>query len=143
MAKSGIKSSVMSKGAKSRSPVRSVARSATSSRHGAPAEPNDDDIIIVSRDSPGRGKTDWARVDALTDAEIDAQIKNDPDWSDDWNWGEAVLVIPPKKQAISIRLDEDVLDYFKHEGAGYQRRINAVLRSYMTQKKARKPKKRA
>ena len=78
-----------------------------------------------------------------TDEEIEAQIKNDPDFSDDWNWSEAVLVIPPKKQAISIRLDEDVLDYFKHEGAGYQRRINAVLRSYMTQKKAKKPKKRA
>ena len=36
---------------------------------------------------------------------------------------------------------EDVLDYFKREGEGYQRRINAVLRSYMQQKA--KPKKRA
>ena len=41
----------------------------------------------------------------------------------------------PKKKAISIRVDEDVLDYFKKEGAGYQRRINAVLRSYMQQKR--------
>jgi uncharacterized protein (DUF4415 family) len=90
-----------------------------------------------------KSETDWARVDALTDAEIEASIKNDPDWSDDWNWGEAVLVIPPKKKAISIRVDEDVLDYFKHEGAGYQRRINAVLRSYMQQKKAKTTKKRA
>jgi uncharacterized protein (DUF4415 family) len=100
-------------------------------------------IISARRDSPSRGKTDWARVDALTDAEIEASIKDDPDWSDDWNWGEAVLVIPPKKKAISIRVDEDVLDYFKHDGDGYQRRINAVLRSYMQQKQAKKPKKRA
>lgn len=100
-------------------------------------------ITIVSRDAPRTGKTNLDKLRNTTDAEIDAQIKNDPDFSDDWNWGEAVLVIPPKKQAISIRLDEDVLDYFKHEGAGYQRRINAVLRSYMTQKKAKKPKKRA
>jgi uncharacterized protein (DUF4415 family) len=81
-----------------------------------------------------KSQTDWARLDALTDEEIDASIANDPDWSDDWNWSEAVLVIPPKKKAISIRVDEDVLDYFKKEGAGYQRRMNAVLRSYMQQK---------
>jgi uncharacterized protein (DUF4415 family) len=85
-----------------------------------------------------KSETDWARLDALTDAEIDASIANDPDWSDDWNWGEAVLVIPPKKKAISIRVDEDVLDYFKKEGAGYQRRINAVLRSYMQQKRKKR-----
>ena len=138
MAKSGIKSLVISKGGKSRSSVHSVARSATSSRHDAPAGPNDEDITIVSRDSPSRGKTDWAALDALTDEEIEASIKNDPDWSDDWNWGDAVLVIPPKKKAISIRIDEDVLDYFKKEGAGYQRRMNAVLRSYMDQKKKKK-----
>ena len=72
----------------------------------------------------------------LTDEEIEASIANDPDWSDsDIDWSEAVLVIPPKKKAISIRVDEDVLDYFKHEGAGYQRRMNAVLRSYVEQKR--------
>ncbi|MCK9908383.1 BrnA antitoxin family protein [Microbacteriaceae bacterium K1510] len=86
--------------------------------------------------------TDWERLRRMTDAEIEASIKDDPDWSDDWNWSDAVLVIPPKKKAISIRVDEDVLDYFKNEGAGYQRRINAVLRSYMEQKK-NKTKKRA
>jgi uncharacterized protein (DUF4415 family) len=85
-----------------------------------------------------KSQTDWARLDALTDAEIDASIANDPDWSDDWNWSEAVLVIPPKKKAISIRVDEDVLNYFKQEGAGYQRRMNAVLRSYMQQKRKKR-----
>jgi uncharacterized protein (DUF4415 family) len=79
----------------------------------------------------------------LTDEDIEASIKDDPDWSDDWNWSEAVLVMPPKKKPISIRVDEDVLDFFKNEGGQYQRRINAVLRSYMDQKKARKNKKQA
>jgi uncharacterized protein (DUF4415 family) len=87
-----------------------------------------------------KSETDWARIDALTDEQIEASIKNDPDWSGDWNWGDAVLVIPPKKKAISIRVDEDVLDYFKTDGDGYQRRINAVLRSYMQQKKSKKKK---
>ncbi len=141
MVKSGIKSSGMSKAGKSRSFARSAARSAGSSRHGVPAGPSDENITIVSRDSPSRGKTDWAALDALTDEEIEASIANDPDWSDDWHWSDAVLVIPPKKKAISIRVDEDVLDYFKKKGAGYQRRMNAVLRSYMQQKG--KPKKRA
>ncbi|MGA8654174.1 MAG: BrnA antitoxin family protein [Xanthobacteraceae bacterium] len=85
-----------------------------------------------------KSETDWARLDAMTDEEIEASIANDPDWSDDWNWSKAVLVIPPKKKAISIRVDEDVLDYFKKEGAGYQRRINAVLRSYMQQKRKKR-----
>jgi uncharacterized protein (DUF4415 family) len=87
-----------------------------------------------------KGKTDWAAVDALTDKEIEAAVRNDPDAVPlNVDWSNAILVIPPKKKAISIRVDEDVLDYFKKEGAGYQRRINAVLRSYMQ----RKPKKRA
>ena len=83
--------------------------------------------------------TDWERLRQITDAEIDASIVNDPDWQEfkDLDWSNAVLVIPPKKKAISIRVDEDVLDYFKNEGTGYQRRINAVLRSYMEQKKSK------
>jgi uncharacterized protein (DUF4415 family) len=102
----------------------------------------DKNITVVSRDDPRRGKTDWAAVDALTDEEIEEAIRKDPDAVPlDFDWSEAVLVIPPKKKAISIRLDEDVLDYFKREGSGYQRRMNAVLRSYMQQK--RKGKKRA
>jgi uncharacterized protein (DUF4415 family) len=79
----------------------------------------------------------------MTDKEIEAAIANDPEWADFKNidWSNAVLVIPAKKKAISIRVDEDVLDFFKKDGEGYQRRMNAVLRSYMEQKK--KPKKSA
>jgi uncharacterized protein (DUF4415 family) len=89
-----------------------------------------------------KGKTDWARVDALTDEDIAKAVAIDPDAAPlDVDWSDAVLVIPTRKKAISIRVDEDVLDFFKKQGDGYQRRINAVLRSYMQQKA--KPKKRA
>ena len=89
-----------------------------------------------------KGKTDWAAVDALTDEQITEAVANDPDAVPlDLDWSEFVLVTPAKKKAISIRLDEDVLAYFKSEGDGYQRRMNSVLRSYMLQKA--KPKKRA
>lgn len=101
-------------------------------------------VHTITRKSGDRrkGKTDWKRFDAMTDEEIEAATENDPDWDEfkDVDWSDAVLVIPPKKKAISIRVDEDVLDFFKREGEGYQRRINAVLRSYMQQKA--KPKKR-
>ena len=62
-----------------------------------------------------KSETDWARFDAITDEEIEASIADDPDWQEfkDIDWSKAVLVIPPKKKAISIRVDEDVLDYFK------------------------------
>lgn len=92
-----------------------------------------------------KGRTDWNRVRKMTDEEIEASIADDPDWADlkDIDWSKADLVIPVPKQAISIRLDADVLDFFKRQGTGYQRRINAVLRSYMEQKSRPRRKKRA
>jgi uncharacterized protein (DUF4415 family) len=95
-------------------------------------------ITILSREAPRKIKSDLDKLRKLTDEEIEASIADDPDWSDDWDWSEAVVVIPPKKKAISIRVDEDVLDYFKKDGAGYQRRMNAVLRSYMQQKRKKR-----
>jgi uncharacterized protein (DUF4415 family) len=101
-------------------------------------------ITRVSRDTPRKGRTDWARVGSLTDEEIEAAVRDDPDAVPlNVDWESAVLVMPPKKKPISIRVDEDVLDFFKNEGGQYQRRINAVLRSYMEQKKTKKGKKRA
>lgn len=46
-------------------------------------------------------------------------------------WDSAELVEPVRKQAISLRVDEDVLDWFRQHGPRYQSRMNAVLRSYM------------
>ena len=89
----------------------------------------------------GESKTDWARVDAMTDAEIEAQMRDDPDWADliDFDWSNATIVYPVSKHAISIRLDQDVIDFFKGTGKGYQTRINQVLRHYMREKsKAKK-----
>jgi uncharacterized protein (DUF4415 family) len=99
--------------------------------------------IVVRKISDRRkGKTDLGRLAALTDEEIEKSIADDPDWADfkDSDWTEAVIVVP-KKQPISIRVDEDVLDFFKKQGAGYQKRINAVLRSFMNA--SQKGKKRA
>lgn len=79
-----------------------------------------------------RQKTDWARVDATTETEPASQIRqeNDVEFTDEMV-AAARWVMPPKKVPISFRVDPDVLEFFKAEGAGYQSRMNAVLRSYM------------
>jgi uncharacterized protein (DUF4415 family) len=81
----------------------------------------------------GETQSDWARFDAMTDAEIEALKRDDPDWVEfgEVDWSTATIVVPVPKDAISIRLDSDVLDFFKATGKGYQTRINAVLRHYM------------
>lgn len=86
----------------------------------------------------GRSRTDWNYLDRVADDEIAAAIARDHDAARlDIDWSKAVIAVPPKKKAISIRIDPEVLDFFKNEGPGYQRRINAVLRSYVEQKQKR------
>lgn len=95
---------------------------------------------IQEKIARGESKTDWARVDAKTDEDIERDMRDDPDWQDflDIDWSKAVMVIPKKKKAVSIRLDEDVLDYFQSSGKGYQTRINAVLRHFINDQKQQK-----
>jgi uncharacterized protein (DUF4415 family) len=91
---------------------------------------------VVAWDDRQNGRTDWARIDALADEEIEAAVLADPEAVPfDLDWSGALLIVPPKKRSLSLTLDEDVLDFFRQEGAGYQRRINAVLRAYMQTKK--------
>jgi uncharacterized protein (DUF4415 family) len=54
-------------------------------------------------------------------------------------WDDAVVgrFYRPIKQAVTIRLDADVLAWLKQEGKGYQTRVNTILRQAM--KKSRKP----
>lgn len=81
-----------------------------------------------------KGKTDWARVDALTDEDIDKAIAGDPDAAPimtDEDLARGRIVYPEPKRQISIRLDREVIDWFKRQGPGYQTRINAVLRAFM------------
>ena len=47
------------------------------------------------------------------------------------SWENEPLDIPEPKQAMSLRVDRDVLEFFKSGGKGYQTRMNAVLRAYM------------
>ena len=80
---------------------------------------------------PRRGRADIERIRTMSDAEVDStsppELKDlPPDF-----WNDAV-VVPPPKRAISLRIDQDVLDWFRARGPRYQSRMNAVLRAYMS-----------
>ena len=74
-----------------------------------------------------RSRTDWARVDAMKDRQIDL--------SDIQALGKSffkhAVLWPGTKQQITLRIDPDVLAFFRRKGPRYQTMINAVLRRYM------------
>lgn len=92
---------------------------------------------------PARGRADLARLRATTDRTIERtsppELKNLPAEF----WADAALVHPIEKQPISLRVDIDVLEWFKRQGPRYQSRMNAVLRAYMSAVRDRRRSKRA
>jgi uncharacterized protein (DUF4415 family) len=76
--------------------------------------------------------SDWARVDALEDEDID--FSDCPEIPPEM-FAKAVvrrgLKPAPKKVQLTLRIDSDVVEWFKGQGQGYQSRINALLRAYM------------
>lgn len=80
--------------------------------------------------------TDWKRLEEMDDADITRAAEADPDaqpLSDDFF--ETVRRVPPEKllknkQQITLRIDAEVLDWFRSLGAGYQSRMNEVLKIY-------------
>jgi uncharacterized protein (DUF4415 family) len=82
----------------------------------------------------GESRTDWARVDAMTEAELEAAIASDPDWADiPRDWYEHATPHYPEalRQEVRLRLDPDVLAWFERQGPGYQARINAALCAFV------------
>jgi uncharacterized protein (DUF4415 family) len=73
-------------------------------------------------------RTGWAKLQKMTDQDIDY---SDIPRTDAKFWENAQVVLPPVKTHLSLRLDEDIVEWFKQQGAGYQTKINAVLRSYV------------
>lgn len=85
----------------------------------------------VERERPDRGRADLARLRHVSEGEIHRTAPEELADLPTGFWATAVLVNPSPKQPISLRVDRDVLAYFKKQGPRYQSRINAVLRSYV------------
>ena len=88
----------------------------------------------------GMTEAQWKRFRNLTDEEVHRRALADPDAQPTTAafWKNARMVWPEKKMATSIRLDPEVLTWFKRAGKGYQTRINAVLRTYIEAKSAKR-----
>ena len=68
----------------------------------------------------GEDRTDHERLARETGIELDEDF-----------WRKAKLVMPaPKKKSIHLRVDSDVLEWFRSQGKGYLSRMNAILRAY-------------
>ncbi len=80
---------------------------------------------------PTRGRADLERLRDMSEEEITSTSPTElADLPADF-WDDAVVVVPRLKEAISLRVDGDVLEWFRGQGPRYQTRMNAVLRSYM------------
>lgn len=95
------------------------------------------------RRQPSRGRADLARLRQQSEAAI--ARTSPPELADlpVGFWDEPELLVPQAKRAISLRVDADVLAWFKAHGPRYQSRMNAVLRGYMAHMRKRKGRKGA
>lgn len=84
-----------------------------------------------------RDRTDWKRVDTADDAALTVAAQADPDSRPlDADFFAAARrvdlgeLLPRPKAQITIRVDREVLDWFKAQGPGYQTRMNVVLKAF-------------
>jgi uncharacterized protein (DUF4415 family) len=81
-----------------------------------------------------KSETDWARLDAMTDEQIERAVAEDPDqsfWTEE-EWARARVMVP-----LALHLDADVVNWFMSQGDGYPARINDVLRAFVEAQKAK------
>ncbi len=95
----------------------------------------DDELKAMS--ARGETKSDWKAVAAMSDEELEAAIASDPDEAGlEFDWSRPLPEPPRPKAVLNMRVDADVIDYFRSQGKGYQTKINAVLRSYVDRMKS-------
>ncbi len=87
---------------------------------------------MSKEDTSKPSRTDWRRVDAMKDEDID--LSGSPEVTPEM-FAKAIvrrgLKPVPRKTQLTMRLDSDVLTWFKNQGRGYQTHINSVLKAYM------------
>jgi uncharacterized protein (DUF4415 family) len=102
----------------------------------------DERIARYSLEGLPKGRTDWKRVDRLTDAEIEAAIRDDPDAAPicDKEWfDKAELVIPAHLKHLWVQIDEDLMVWFRQQGEDWPAKLNAALREHVeARRKGRK-----
>ena len=88
----------------------------------------------------GEDRTDWRKADSVTGEKLEASIRAEGDDIDEeLDWTQAVAGIPAPKDHINIRVDHDVLEWFKASGKGYQTLMNNVLSAFVKSRQQRGP----
>jgi uncharacterized protein (DUF4415 family) len=87
-------------------------------------------LILNLKNPPPLTSSERAELEAIAAMPDDQIDTSDAPFRPDAVWVKAVD-FPHAKKLISLRIDEDVIEFFKHTGTRYQTRINAVLRSYV------------
>jgi uncharacterized protein (DUF4415 family) len=87
---------------------------------------------IGNKIARGEDRTNWTKVNATKGAKLEASIRDDvDDIQEEPDWTQSVIGIPVPKDHINIRIDHDVLEWFKKNGRGYQTLMNNVLRAFV------------
>jgi uncharacterized protein (DUF4415 family) len=93
---------------------------------------------IKAKIARGEDRTDWRKANAVVGKKLEASIKSDPDEpATEPDWTQAVAGLPAPKDHINIRIDHDVLQWFKSSGKGYQTLMNNVLRAFVNSRQQR------
>ena len=93
---------------------------------------------IKARIARGEDRTNWDKIDAVTGAQLEASICADvDDVRGEPDWTQAIVGIPAPKDHINIRIDHDVLQWFRSNGKGYQTLMNNVLRAFVQTRQQR------
>jgi uncharacterized protein (DUF4415 family) len=93
---------------------------------------------IKARIARGEDRTNWDKIDAVTGTELEASIRADvDDVQGEPGWTQAIVGIPAPKDHINIRIDHDVLQWFRSNGKGYQTLMNNVLRAFVQTRQQR------
>jgi uncharacterized protein (DUF4415 family) len=95
---------------------------------------------IKAKIARGEDRTNWRKANAVTGKKLEASMKSDPDeLTGEPDWTQAVAGLPAPKDHINIRIDHDVLQWFKSHGKGYQTLMNNVLRAFVKSRRQRQP----
>lgn len=87
---------------------------------------------IKARIARGEDRTNWDKINAVTGSKLEASIRADvDDVRGEPDWTQAIVGVPAPKDHINIRIDHDVLQWFRSNGKGYQTLMNNVLRAFV------------
>jgi uncharacterized protein (DUF4415 family) len=97
---------------------------------------------IKAKIERGEDGTNWRKAKAVTGTKLEASIRADADdVRGEPDWTKTIMGVPAPKDHINIRIDHDVLEWFRASGRGYQTLMNNVLRAFVHSRRSSSPSK--